>query len=204
MSCRRRIFKYRKRNDEGHTLYVVSVQSQVLRPNHLCVRLLHAHGCALRCRVPACVLVAAIVRRSPTKKGAFLYKIQRLLWQKLQPFLGLHGDLGRALHRVTHRGEVNSSSDGHMSAGKIWIPYSVTDRLAAQQKAGEGAKIEGCHRAYLEIARVDLSASNIAKRALSRLWRWRPEPLPFVGSKSFSPRFGITGRAALFPGLRDK
>ena len=42
----------------------------------------------------------------------------------------------------------------------------------------------------------------MAERALSRLWRWRPDPPPCAGSKSFSPRFTMTGRADAFPILK--
>ena len=41
----------------------------------------------------------------------------------------------------------------------------------------------------------------MASRARSRLCSWRPEAPPGAGSKSFSPRFGITGRAAAGAGL---
>jgi hypothetical protein len=75
MSCRRRIFEYRNGNDEGHTLYVISVQRQFLRPNHLCERLLNAHRGTLGRRIPTRVLIGAIVRRFPAEKGALLYKI---------------------------------------------------------------------------------------------------------------------------------
>jgi hypothetical protein len=59
-------------------------------------------------------------------------------------------------------------------------------------------------RTHLDIERVDLSASNMAERALSRLWRCRPDPPPCAGSKSFSPRFKMTGRAVAFPMLESK
>lgn len=51
----------------------------------------------------------------------------------------------------------------------------------------------------LEIVRVVRKVSNIAALDRSSTWTWRFVPPWALGSNSFSPRFGMTGRAA--PGL---
>ena len=53
--------------------------------------------------------------------------------------------------------------------------------------------------AHCDIVRVAFKASSMAERERSSTCRCRPEPPCAVGSKSFSPRFGITGRATLSP-----
>ena len=71
---------------------------------------------------------------------------------------------------------MDASSDGHMRSGEIRVPYGVADGLAAcawrldprSYREKTGYRDEP---SYLDIARVDLSASNMAKRALPRLWR---------------------------------
>ena len=98
---------------------------------------------------------------------------------------------------------MDAPSDRHMRSSEIRAPHSVADGLAARAWGkrsclGSRAYMESeGWSSYLDIARVDRSASNMAERALSRLWRWRPDPPPCAGLKSFSPRFGMTGRAAL-------
>ena len=102
---------------------------------------------------------------------------------------------------------MDASSDGHMRSGEVGVPYRVADGLAAGGRGGgvrfeviiEGKRATEMKSSYLEIARADLSASNMAERAFPRLWRWRPDPPPCAGSKSFPPRFGMTGRAAWLP-----
>jgi hypothetical protein len=80
---------------------------------------------------------------------------------------------------------MDASGDGHMRAGEIWVPDCVADGLAVRALGGSGVGtvggalflgIDGC--THLDIVRVDLSASNMAERARSRLWRWRPDPPP--------------------------
>ena len=66
-----------------------------------------------------------------------------------------------------------------MRSSEVWVPYCVADGLAA--RGGEGGELDSrsCRQkiryrdepSYLDIARVDLSASNMAERAFSRLWR---------------------------------
>lgn len=47
----------------------------------------------------------------------------------------------------------------------------------------------------LEIVRGADKASSIACRERSNTWRCKPDPPAAVGSKSFSPRFGMNERA---------
>ena len=74
---------------------------------------------------------------------------------------------------------MDAASDGHMRAGKIWVPDSVADGLTARvREVSNGTYLGIDGRTHLDIVRVDLSVSNMAERALSRLWRWRPDPPP--------------------------
>lgn len=52
----------------------------------------------------------------------------------------------------------------------------------------------------LDVFLSAFNASNMAALALSNTWSCKPDPPSTDGSKSFSPRFGITGRpgAGLF------
>ena len=95
-----------------------------------------------------------------------------------------------------------------MRPGEVGVPYRVADGLATRERRGAVGLDPGSYRGktryrdepmYLDIARADLSASNMAERAFPRLWRWRPDPPPCAGSKSFPPRLGMTGRAAWLP-----
>lgn len=74
---------------------------------------------------------------------------------------------------------MDAASDGHMRAGKIWVPDCVADGLTVRVgEVGNGTYLGIDGWTYLDIVRVDLSVSNMAERALSRLWRWRPDPPP--------------------------
>jgi hypothetical protein len=59
---------------------MIPVQSQILPPNHLRIRLLYAHGRTLGRRVPINVLTGDIVRRFPAEEGTLLHKIECFLW----------------------------------------------------------------------------------------------------------------------------
>jgi hypothetical protein len=79
------------------------------------------------------------------------------------------------------------------------VPYGVADRFTDKaQKMSEAFKTtaKGPERAHLDALGVAFKASNIADLARSSTWSWSPDPPPADGSKSFSPRFGITGLPA--------
>ncbi len=74
---------------------------------------------------------------------------------------------------------MDTASDGHMCASKISVPDCVADRLTTRVgRVGKGTYLGKDGWTNLDIVRVDLSVSNMAERALSRLWRWRPDPPP--------------------------
>ena len=95
--------------------------------------------------------------------------------------------------RVAHCGEMYPSSGRHMCTSNIRIPYRVAHGLTI----GESDLTNDINKlaTYFELVLVAFSASNIADLARSKTCLWRPDPPLTFGSKSFSPRLGITGRA---------
>ena len=74
---------------------------------------------------------------------------------------------------------MDAAGDGYMRACKIRVPDCVADGLTAQVRGvGKGTYLGIDGWTDLDIVRIDLSAPNMAERALSRLWRWRPDPPP--------------------------
>jgi len=85
-----------------------------------------------------------------------------------------------------------------MRSCNVRTPYGVTYRLANKigKRQSYNTPAKELYRAHLDALGVAFKASNIADLARSSTWSWNPDPPPAEGSKSFSPRFGITGLPA--------
>ena len=69
---------------------------------------------------------------------------------------------------VTDGSEMTTTSDGNVDSGDVRVPDTVAYRLATLTWSG-GALSKRWNDSYFEIVLSVLKASNIARRALSRL-----------------------------------
>jgi hypothetical protein len=73
-----------------------------------------------------------------------------------------------ALDRVAHRSEMNASGDRHMRAGEMRVPDRIAYGFTVRHVRAV-CRNKRALKSHLDMARVDLSASNMAEWALSRL-----------------------------------
>ena len=97
---------------------------------------------------------------------------------------------------MAHRGKMNSSGNRNMGTSDTRLPHRITDSFATECDQYKVQRVKKLRWAYLDVVRVARKASNMADRARSKTCNCRFDPPPALGSNSFSPRFGITGRTA--------
>ena len=70
---------------------------------------------------------------------------------------------------MTNGGEMTATGDGNVNSGDVWVPDTVAYRLATLTWS-DGTLSMRRNDSYFEIVLSALKASNIATRALSRLY----------------------------------
>ena len=70
---------------------------------------------------------------------------------------------------MANRGEMTTTCEGNVNSGNIWVPDTVAYRLATLTRSG-GKSSTRWNDSYFEIVLSALRASNIATRALPRLY----------------------------------